>query len=170
MAAALLRVYAGLCRRDRLTSKECPFWFYSLFCAFASAVFFFHATLRFPRQASLSSDSSLLEQTLSFRSLLFARRSAFFAFSLDARLVLLNFLYNKLLWKLSKFFANVQNTVVQKLFSWSICQLKSSFVIQQQILNLTNQCSLSMTVRHLFEISEDDHPPKLTWSSGPITE
>jgi hypothetical protein len=36
--------------------------------------------------------------------------------------------------------------------------LKSSFVIQQQILNLTNQCSLSMTVRHIFEISEDDHP------------
>jgi hypothetical protein len=33
MAAALSRVYAGLCRRDRLTSKECPFWFYSLFCA-----------------------------------------------------------------------------------------------------------------------------------------
>jgi hypothetical protein len=36
----------------------------------------------------------------------------------------------------------------------------SSFVIQQQILNLTNQCSLSMTVRHIFEISEDDHPLK----------
>ena len=33
MAAALSRVYAGLCRRDRLTSKKCPFWFYSLFCA-----------------------------------------------------------------------------------------------------------------------------------------
>ena len=33
MAAALSRVYAGLCLRDRLTSKECPFWFYSLFCA-----------------------------------------------------------------------------------------------------------------------------------------
>jgi hypothetical protein len=32
MAAALSRVYAGLCRRDRLTSKECPFWLY-LFCA-----------------------------------------------------------------------------------------------------------------------------------------
>ena len=32
MAAALSRVYAGLCRRDRLTSKKCPFWFYSLFC------------------------------------------------------------------------------------------------------------------------------------------
>ena len=33
MAAALSRVYAGLCRRDRLTSKECPFWLDSLFCA-----------------------------------------------------------------------------------------------------------------------------------------
>jgi hypothetical protein len=32
MAAALSRVYAGLCRRYRLTSKKCPFWFYSLFC------------------------------------------------------------------------------------------------------------------------------------------
>ena len=32
MAAALSRVYAGLCRRDRLTSKECPFWLDSLFC------------------------------------------------------------------------------------------------------------------------------------------
>ena len=28
MAAALSRVYAGLCRRDRLISKECPFWLY----------------------------------------------------------------------------------------------------------------------------------------------
>jgi hypothetical protein len=33
MAAALSRVYAGLCRRDRLTSKKCPFWLDSLFCA-----------------------------------------------------------------------------------------------------------------------------------------
>ena len=37
------------------------------------------------------------------------------------------------------------------------------FVIQQQILNLTNQCSLFITVRQIFEISEDDHPPKLRW-------
>jgi hypothetical protein len=64
---------------------------------------------------------------LSFRSLLFARRSAFLSFPcrssfgsisfhlvFDTVIVLLNFLYNKLLWKLSKFFANVQNTVVQK--------------------------------------------------------
>ena len=49
-----------------------------------------------------------------------------------------------------------------KLFSLSICQLKSSFVIQQQILNLTNRCSLFMTVRHIFEISEDDHPRTVT--------
>ena len=26
MVAALWRVYAGICRRDRLTSKKCPFW------------------------------------------------------------------------------------------------------------------------------------------------
>ena len=32
MAAALSRVYAGLCRRYRLTSKKCPFWLDSLFC------------------------------------------------------------------------------------------------------------------------------------------
>jgi hypothetical protein len=32
--------------------------------------------------------------------------------------------------------------------------LKSSFVIQQQILNLNNDCSFFMTVRHIFEISE----------------
>jgi hypothetical protein len=43
----------------------------------------------------------------------------------------------------------------------------SSFVIQQQILNLTNQCSLFMTVRQMFEISEDDHPPKLRWWATP---
>ena len=29
---------------------------------------------------------------------------------------------------------------------------------QQQILNLTNQRSLFMTVRDIFEISDDDHP------------
>jgi hypothetical protein len=28
-----------------------------------------------------------------------------------------------------------------------------------QTLNWTNQCPLFMTVRHIFEISEDDHPP-----------
>jgi hypothetical protein len=38
MAAALSRVYAGLCRRDRLTSKECPFWLY-LFCALVKTSF-----------------------------------------------------------------------------------------------------------------------------------
>ena len=34
------------------------------------------------------------------------------------------------------------------------------------ILNLTNQCSLFMIVRHIFEISEDDHPLKIVvrWS------
>jgi hypothetical protein len=32
-----------------------------------------------------------------------------------------------------------------------------------QTLNWTNRCPLFMTVRHIFEISEDDHPPKLRW-------
>ena len=39
MAAALSRVYAGLCRRYRLTSKKCPFWFYSLFCALGTMTY-----------------------------------------------------------------------------------------------------------------------------------
>ena len=38
MAAALSRVYAGLCRRDRLTSKECPFWLDSLFCGYSEGM------------------------------------------------------------------------------------------------------------------------------------
>ena len=33
---------------------------------------------------------------------------------------------------------------------------------QQQILNLTNQRSLFMTVRNTFEISDDDHPSLVT--------
>jgi hypothetical protein len=42
-------------------------------------------------------------------------------------------------------------------------------VVIMQILNLTNQCSLFMTVRHIFEISEDDHPPTLQhcWTPTP---
>jgi hypothetical protein len=35
-------------------------------------------------------------------------------------------------------------------------------VVIMQILNLPNQCSLFMTVRHIFEVSEDDHPPLVT--------
>jgi hypothetical protein len=31
-----------------------------------------------------------------------------------------------------------------------------------QTLNWTNQCPLFMTVRHIFEISEDDHPSFVT--------
>ena len=31
-------------------------------------------------------------------------------------------------------------------------------VVIMQTLNWTNQCPLFMTVRHIFEISEDDHP------------
>ena len=33
---------------------------------------------------------------------------------------------------------------------------------QQQILNLTNQRSLFMTVRNIFEINDDDHPSLVT--------
>ena len=36
-------------------------------------------------------------------------------------------------------------------------------VVIMQTLNWTNQCPLFMTVRHIFEISEDDHPPKHRW-------
>jgi hypothetical protein len=32
-------------------------------------------------------------------------------------------------------------------------------VVIMQTLNWTNQCPLFMTVRHIFEISKDDHPP-----------
>ena len=32
-------------------------------------------------------------------------------------------------------------------------------VVIMQTLNWTNQCQLFMTVRHIFEISEHDHPP-----------
>ena len=32
-------------------------------------------------------------------------------------------------------------------------------VVIMQTLKWTNQCPLFMTVRHIFEISEDDHPP-----------
>jgi 2'-5' RNA ligase len=33
---------------------------------------------------------------------------------------------------------------------------------EMQTLNWTNQCPLFMTVRHIFEISEDDHPSLVT--------
>jgi hypothetical protein len=35
-------------------------------------------------------------------------------------------------------------------------------VVIMRTLNWTNQCPLFMTVRHIFEISEDDHPRTLT--------
>jgi hypothetical protein len=35
-------------------------------------------------------------------------------------------------------------------------------IIIMQTLNWTNQCPLFMTVRHIFEISEDDHPSLVT--------
>jgi hypothetical protein len=37
-------------------------------------------------------------------------------------------------------------------------QIKNAVVIMQT-LNWINQCPLFKTVRHIFEISEDDHPP-----------
>jgi hypothetical protein len=44
----------------------------------------------------------------------------------------------------------------QEMFAISL----SSVIMQ--ILNLTNQCLLFMTVRHIFEISEGDHPRLVT--------
>jgi hypothetical protein len=35
-------------------------------------------------------------------------------------------------------------------------------VVIMQTLNWTNQCPLFMTVRHILEISEDDHPSLVT--------
>jgi hypothetical protein len=35
-------------------------------------------------------------------------------------------------------------------------------VVIMQTLNWTNQCPLFMTVRHIFEISEEDHPSLVT--------
>jgi hypothetical protein len=35
-------------------------------------------------------------------------------------------------------------------------------VVTMQLLNWTNQCPLFMTVRHIFEISEDEHPRLVT--------
>jgi hypothetical protein len=35
-------------------------------------------------------------------------------------------------------------------------------VVIMETLNWTNQCTLFMTVRHIFEISEDDHPSLVT--------
>jgi hypothetical protein len=40
-------------------------------------------------------------------------------------------------------------------------------VVIMQTLNWTNQCPLFMTVRHIFEISEDDHQPNIVGHSRP---
>ena len=59
----------------------------------------------------------------------------------------------------------VQNTVVQKANYFLIFMKYMVEVVicrQQQILNLTNQRSLFMTVRNIFEISDDDHPSLVT--------
>jgi hypothetical protein len=37
-------------------------------------------------------------------------------------------------------------------------------VVLMQTLNWINQCPLFMTVRHIFEVSEDDHPPNTSTS------
>ena len=44
---------------------------------------------------------------------------------------------------------------------WLLFRCRDAVVIMQT-LNWTNQCPLFMTVRHNFEISEDDHPSLVT--------
>ena len=44
----------------------------------------------------------------------------------------------------------------------SILSIEVVICQQQHILNLTNQRSLFMTVRNIFEISDDDHPSLVT--------
>ena len=46
----------------------------------------------------------------------------------------------------------------QEMFKCLLFRCRHAVVIMQ-ILNLTNQCSLFMTVGHIFKLSEDDHPP-----------
>jgi hypothetical protein len=48
----------------------------------------------------------------------------------------------------------------QEMFAISLSGCRHEVVIMQT-LNWTNQCRLFMTVRHIFEISEDDHPPAI---------
>ena len=43
-------------------------------------------------------------------------------------------------------------------------------VVIMQTLNWTNQCPLFMTVRHIFEIREDDHPSVNSNKTGTITQ
>jgi hypothetical protein len=46
--------------------------------------------------------------------------------------------------------------------SRNVCYFAVVPVIIMQTLNWTNQCPLFMTVHHIFEISEDDHPSLVT--------
>jgi hypothetical protein len=59
---------------------------------------------------------------------------------------------------------------IKKHFKMLLFRCRHAVVIMQT-LNLTNQCTypLFITVRHIFEISEDDHPPKLRWWPTPAT-
>ena len=50
--------------------------------------------------------------------------------------------------------AKIHQSSNQEMFAIS----RRHAVVIMQILNWTNQCPLFMTVRHIFEISEDDHP------------
>jgi hypothetical protein len=52
-------------------------------------------------------------------------------------------------------------------FAEKKCPWNQAFIMQT--LNWTNQCPLFMTVRHIFEISEDDHPPVNSNKTGTIT-
>jgi hypothetical protein len=47
----------------------------------------------------------------------------------------------------------------QEMFAISLSPCCRHAVVIMQTLNWTNQCPLFMTVRHIFEISEDDHTP-----------
>jgi hypothetical protein len=49
----------------------------------------------------------------------------------------------------------------QEMFALSHFRCGHAVVIMRA-LNWTNQCPLFMTVRHIFEISEDDHPRAVT--------
>jgi hypothetical protein len=41
---------------------------------------------------------------------------------------------------------------------------RHAVVVVMQTLNWTNHCPLFMTVRHIFEITEDDHPRTVTYA------
>jgi hypothetical protein len=62
---------------------------------------------------------------------------------------------NPILKKLLKFTKSCKNEIYLQECLLFRCR---HAVVIMQILNLTNQCSLFMIVRHIFDISEDDHP------------